>query len=57
MPSTMKSVLIATLAAVATAFPGAPKLNNEQMNIYNLAKRQNAAAAAAGLTDIDILQL
>jgi hypothetical protein len=51
----MKSaVVLAALAAVASAFP-AP--TTEQMHVYNLAKRQNAAAAAAGLTDIDILQL
>jgi hypothetical protein len=56
MPFSMKTAVVAALAAVASAFPGAPRLNNEQMKIYNLAKRQNAAAAAAGLTDIDILQ-
>lgn len=57
MPSTMKSVLVACLAAVATAAPLGPKLNADQMKIYDLAKRQQAGAGAAGLTDIDILQL
>ncbi|KAJ0299318.1 hypothetical protein CaCOL14_004171 [Colletotrichum acutatum] len=56
MPSTMKSVLVACLAAVATAAPLGPKLNADQMKIYDLAKRQQAGAGAAGLTDIDILQ-
>ncbi|KAK2019679.1 twin-arginine translocation pathway signal [Colletotrichum eremochloae] len=55
MPS-MKTALVACLAAVAAAVPMGPKLNDQQMKIYNLAKRQNAEAAAAGLTDIDILQ-
>jgi hypothetical protein len=54
MPSTMKTVLVAALAAVASAFP-AP--DEHSMGLYKLAKRQNAAAAAAGITDIDILQL
>jgi hypothetical protein len=49
----MKTVLVAALAAVASAFP-AP--DEHSMGLYKLAKRQNAAAAAAGITDIDILQ-
>lgn len=53
MPS-MKTALIAALATVASAFP-APSEHDTKM--WSLAKRQNAAAAAAGLTDIDILQL
>lgn len=56
MPS-MKTALVAALAAVATAVPLGPKLNKDQMKIYDLAKRQQAGAGAAGLTDIDILQL
>ncbi|EQB44420.1 Protein rds1 [Colletotrichum sp. SAR11_59] len=55
MPS-MKTALVAALAAVATAVPLGPKLNKDQMKIYDLAKRQQAGAGAAGLTDIDILQ-
>lgn len=57
MPFTMKTALVAALAAVATAFPAAPRLNAEQMKLYHLAKRQNADAQQGGLTDIDILQL
>ena len=53
MPS-FKAVLIAALATAASALP-APSEHDRKL--YNLAKRQNAAAAAAGLTDIDILQL
>jgi hypothetical protein len=49
----MKTALIAALATVASAFP-APSEHDTKM--WSLAKRQNAAAAAAGLTDIDILQ-
>ncbi|KAM0278552.1 hypothetical protein ACHAQH_005120 [Verticillium albo-atrum] len=56
MPFTMKTALVAALAAVATAFPAAPRLNSKQMEIYRLAKRQNAGAQQGGLTDIDILQ-
>ncbi|GKT84715.1 twin-arginine translocation pathway signal [Colletotrichum tofieldiae] len=52
----MKTALVACLAAVAAAVPLGPKLNAEQMKIYDLAKRQQAGAGAAGLTDIDILQ-
>ncbi|KAK2063903.1 twin-arginine translocation pathway signal [Colletotrichum caudatum] len=55
MPS-MKTALVACLAAVAAAVPLGPKLDDEQMKIYGLAKRQQAGASAAGLTDIDILQ-
>ncbi|KAI8633032.1 ferritin-like domain-containing protein [Xylariaceae sp. FL1651] len=57
MPSIMKTVgIVAGLAAVASALPAQPKLSSRQNNIYNLAKRQNAAAAALGLADVDILQ-
>jgi hypothetical protein len=32
-------------------------LTRSQMKIHNFMKRQEAAAAASGLTDVDILQL
>ena len=58
MPSIMKTVgVVAGLAAVASALPAYPKLTSRQTHIYNIAKRQNAAAAALGLQDVDILQL
>ncbi|RYP24475.1 hypothetical protein DL765_000495 [Monosporascus sp. GIB2] len=47
---------VAGLAAVASAMPAQPKFTQRQTQIYDLAKRQNAAAAAMGLTDIDILE-
>jgi hypothetical protein len=58
MPSIIKSlgVVVAGLAAVASAMPAQPKFTRGQMKINEFMKRQNAAAAAAGLTDIDILQ-
>lgn len=58
MPS-LKSILGAAtiaFAAVASALPAQPKLSERAVTHYNLAARQNAAAAAAGITDIDILQ-
>lgn len=48
--------VMAGLAAVACALPGQPRFSPRQTKIYNLAKRQNAAAAALGLADVDILQ-
>ncbi|OTB05201.1 hypothetical protein M426DRAFT_57260 [Hypoxylon sp. CI-4A] len=57
MPSIMKITgVLAGLAAVASALPAYPKLTTRQNHIYSLAKRQNAAAAALGLQDVDILQ-
>ncbi|KAK3327507.1 ferritin-like domain-containing protein [Cercophora scortea] len=58
MPSFTKTlgVVVAGLAAVASALPAYPKLSRSQMKIHDFMKRQNAAAAAAGLTDVDILQ-
>ncbi|KAI0157389.1 ferritin-like domain-containing protein [Xylariaceae sp. FL1272] len=57
MPSIMKTAgAVAGLIAVASALPAQPKLSTRQEHIYQLSKRQNAAAAAAGLTDVDILQ-
>jgi hypothetical protein len=59
MPS-IKSIIGATVvgfAALAAALPAQPKLSKSAASHYDLARRQNAAAAAAGITDIDILQL
>ncbi|KAH9988965.1 rds1p-like stress response protein [Xylariaceae sp. FL0662B] len=57
MPSIMKTVgVVAGMAAVACALPAQPKFTPRQNHIYKLAKRQNAAAAALGLADVDILQ-
>jgi len=47
----------ACLAAMVSAMPAVPRLTPRQTKMYEFAKRQNAAAAAAGITDIDILQL
>lgn len=58
MPSILKTIgtVVAGLATLGCAAPAAPKLTKGQMKIHEVMKRQNAAAAAAGLTDIDILQ-
>ncbi|KAI1190326.1 ferritin-like domain-containing protein [Nemania serpens] len=57
MPSIAKmtGALLGMVAAVS-ALPAQPKLTTKQTDIYRLAKRQNAAAAALGLADVDILQ-
>lgn len=57
MPLTIKTAVVAALATMATAMPSGPKLNESQMKLYDLAKRQNEGAQQSGLTDIDILQL
>ncbi|KAL1844912.1 hypothetical protein VTK73DRAFT_1531 [Phialemonium thermophilum] len=58
MPSVKKTVgaVVVGLAAVASALPGHPKLSRSQLKIHDYIKRQEAAAAASGLTDVDILQ-
>ena len=58
MPSIVKSlgVVAAGLAAIASAAPAVPRMTKPQLNLHNLARRQNAAAAALGLNDVDILQ-
>ncbi|KAL2269708.1 hypothetical protein VTJ83DRAFT_1892 [Remersonia thermophila] len=58
MPSIKSTLtaLVAGFAAVASALPAVPKLTASQMKMFEHAKRQNAAAQALGLTDIDILQ-
>ena len=59
MPSIMKTAgaVALGLATIASALPSIPKFTKSQMKIHDVMKRQNALAAAAGLTDIDILQL
>jgi hypothetical protein len=59
MPSFKKTigVVVAGLAALSSALPAVPKLSKSQMKMFQHAKRQNAAAAALGLNDVDILQL
>ncbi|KAI1365847.1 ferritin-like domain-containing protein [Xylaria arbuscula] len=57
MPSIIKTTgVLAGLVAAVSALPAQPKLSTRQNGIYELAKRQNAAAAALGLQDVDILQ-
>jgi hypothetical protein len=59
MPS-IKSIIGAAIvgfAALGAALPAQPKLSKSAVSHYDLAKRQNVAAAAAGINDIDILQL
>lgn len=59
MPSLARTVgaVVAGLAVVASALPGYPRLTPSQMKIHQFMRRQAAAAAASGLTDVDILQL
>lgn len=59
MPSFIKTfgAVVAGLAAVGSAMPAHPKLTASQMKIHEFMKRQEAAAAASGLQDVDILQL
>jgi len=58
MPSITKIAgAVVGLAALASALPAVPRLNPRAMKMYEFSKRQNAAAAALGITDIDILQL
>lgn len=48
------AAVLAGLASLAAAFPTP---SEHDAKLYNLAKRQNAAAAALGISDLDILQL
>lgn len=57
MAFSLKTALVASLAAVAYALPFGQRLDEDQMKLYKLAKRQNDRARESGLTDIDILQL
>ncbi|KAK0383583.1 hypothetical protein NLU13_9494 [Sarocladium strictum] len=57
MPSFKTVVLSALAAAVSvSALPSSVKLTERQLQYHELARRQNAGAAAAGLNDFDILQ-
>ena len=49
-------LVLAGLSLLAIAH-GFPTLDKRTVRHLQLSKRQNAAAAAAGLNDIDILQL
>lgn len=53
----LKTTVLALLAATATAMPATVRLTPRQMQYHTLAKRQQEEAAAAGLSDFDILQL
>lgn len=57
MPS-FKTAVVSALAAAASvsALPSTFKLSERQLQYHDLARRQNAGAAAAGLNDFDILQ-
>jgi hypothetical protein len=58
MPSFKTAVLSAFAAAASvSALPSSIRLSGRQLQYHDLAKRQNAGAAAAGLNDFDILQL
>lgn len=49
--------MLALLAAAASAMPLSTRLTERQLGYYDLSKRQNEAAVALGLGDLDILQL
>ncbi|OAA43531.1 Ferritin/ribonucleotide reductase-like protein [Beauveria brongniartii RCEF 3172] len=55
MPS-LKTTILAVLAATATAMPATVRFTPRQMQYHSLAMRQQEEAAAAGLNDFDILQ-
>lgn len=61
MPSFKKlvEVVLFGLVAVTTveALPALPRISERGRARYDLARRQATAAAASGITDIDILQL
>lgn len=58
MPNVRKiGVVVIGMAVLATALPAQPKFTKNQLDMYTFAKRQNAATTAAGLNDVDILQL
>ncbi|PQE19382.1 twin-arginine translocation pathway signal protein [Rutstroemia sp. NJR-2017a BBW] len=49
--------MVVGLAAVASALPALPRLNERALKMYELAERQvTATGLPAGLTDVDILQ-
>jgi hypothetical protein len=55
--ASIKTVLFGLFASTALAVPSGPRFSKRQLQYHDLSKRQNDAAAAAGLTDVDILQL
>lgn len=58
MPSFSKLALWATtLVSLTTALPSAVKLTDRQLKYHTASKRQQEAAVALGLGDIDVLQL
>lgn len=57
MPSSLRHLAIALLGATAYALPSGPRLTEMQKRYHELSRRQNKAAATAGLGDLDILQL
>lgn len=59
MPSFAKIATLAAgfAAALVSAAPGLPRLTARQTKLYELGKRQNAAATALGISDVDIAQL
>lgn len=54
---TLKSTLVAGLAAVASAMPAFPRFSDRQLKIHDIMRRQSAAEAALGINDFDVLQL
>lgn len=55
--TTLKSALVAGLAAIASAAPAVPRFTDSQLGYYNLMKRQSAAEQALGINDFDVLNL
>lgn len=56
MPS-FKTAAIAALVATASALPALPNFTPRQLRYAELSRRQNEAAIALGLGDLDVLQL
>lgn len=54
---TLKGAFVAGLVALASALPAAPRLNERQLQIHDVVKRQSAAEKALGINDFDVLQL
>lgn len=56
MPS-LKIAAIAALVAATSALPAGPSFTPQQLRYHELSRRQNEAAVALGLGDLDVLQL
>ncbi|KAM0297556.1 hypothetical protein HYE67_007270 [Fusarium culmorum] len=54
--ASVKSILFGLFASTALALPSVPMFTKRQLRYHELSKRQNDAAAAAGLDDPSILQ-